>query len=190
MILCDRQIKTAVISGQIGITPFDPDLIQPASIDVRLGSMMRRMENDPQYCDQTIDLSLPLPENMTNLWEFKVAPIYPGEFMLAHTMEKFKIPSFLCARLEGKSSLGRLGLLVHATAGFFDPGFEGEATLELYNATQFTYLLHPGMRIGQMAFQKMDAVPSNLYGSAGNHYQGQSGPQPSRYQHKIMQGST
>lgn len=161
--LVDWQIEAAIKDGTIGLEPFDPDLIQPASIDVRLGEWFRS-EHDLVFKAPGGDC----PEVM-----------YAGQFLLAHTLETLRLPPDLAARVDGKSTIGRQGLAVHVTAGFVDPGFEGQLTLELVNHSQLKqFQLHPGMLIAQISFHTLDAVPRRPYGhpDLGSHYQGQTGP--------------
>lgn len=181
MILCDAEIAGAVAKGALGVTPFDDRLINPASIDVRLYHQFRRVDPD-QY--PIVD-----PAREQRHMTYTTAPntdqaflLQPREFVLACTFETISLPNNLCARLEGKSSLGRLGLLTHATAGYIDPGFHGQVTLELSNMMPIPLALYPGMRIAQLSFMVMSAPPVNPYGGslARSHYQGQAGPTPSR----------
>ncbi|WP_062345267.1 dCTP deaminase [Herbidospora yilanensis] len=181
MLLSDRDIKAEVDRGRVRLTPYDPDMIQPSSIDVRLDRMFRVFENhryphiDPS-CEQPDLTRLVEPE--------KDEPfiLHPGEFVLASTYEVIKLPDDIASRLEGKSSLGRLGLLTHSTAGFIDPGFEGHVTLELSNVATLPIKLWPGMKIGQLCLFRLSSPAEHPYGSAayGSRYQGQRGPTPSR----------
>ncbi|GLX95870.1 dCTP deaminase [Herbidospora sp. NEAU-GS84] len=181
MLLSDRDIKAEVDSGRVRLTPYDPAMIQPSSIDVRLDRMFRVFENhryphiDPS-CEQPDLTRLVEPE--------KDEPfiLHPGEFVLASTYEVIKLPDDIASRLEGKSSLGRLGLLTHSTAGFIDPGFEGHVTLELSNVATLPIKLWPGMKIGQLCLFRLSSPAEHPYGSAayGSRYQGQRGPTPSR----------
>lgn len=174
MILSDQDIAAAVKTGEIGIDPFDPDLIQPSSIDVRLGRGFRAMLPGDDRIDPTdlVDHTVPMDPNHFTL--------FPGNFVLAHTLETVSLPPHLAAKLEGKSSLGRLGLVLHATAGFIDPGFTGTITLELSLSSPRPLLLRPGMKIGQLCFFRMSSPAETPYGERGA-YQGQDGPTPSRY---------
>ena len=182
MLLSDRDIRAELASGRIGLDPHDPAMIQPSSIDVRLDRYFRLFDNHKYpYIDPSEDQ----PE-LTRLIE--VDPnepfvLHPGEFVLASTLEKFTIPPHLAGRLEGKSSLGRLGLLTHSTAGFIDPGFTGHITLELSNVANLPISLWPGMKVGQLALFRMTSPAEVPYGSGalGSKYQGQRGPTPSRY---------
>lgn len=177
MLLSDRDIDASVKNGRIVLDPMDPDLIQPASIDVRLDRYFRLFDNHRySVIDPAKDQS-----DLTRL--VAVAPddpfvLHPGEFVLGSTYEKVTLGDDIAARLEGKSSLGRLGLLTHSTAGFIDPGFSGHVTLELSNTATMPILLHPGMKIGQLCFFNLTSPAAHPYGSSelGSHYQGQRGP--------------
>ena len=181
MIFSDRSIKDAVADGRIVIDPFDEALVQPSSVDVRCDDTFRVFENhkyaliDPKAPQE--DLTLPVsgsPEQPFIL--------HPGEFVLGSTLEVVGLADDIVARLEGKSSLGRLGLLIHSTAGFIDPGFTGQVTLELSNVANLPIAIYPGMKIGQISFYQLSTPAEHPYGSpgAGSKYQGQSGPTPSR----------
>lgn len=181
VLLSDRDIRAEIEAGRIALTPFDPEFIQPASIDVRIDRFFRLFDNH-KYA--MIDPAEEQPE-LTRLID--VAPdqpymLHPGEFVLASTYETVQLPDDIAARLEGKSSLGRLGLLTHSTAGFIDPGFEGHITLELSNMATLPIALWPGMKIGQLCFFRLESAADNPYGSAGNlnRYRGQRGPTASR----------
>lgn len=181
MILSDRSIKEGVAAGRIVITPYDEGLVQPASIDIRLDGRFRVFRNYRYSC---IDPKA-LQEDLTELVE--VGPdepfiVHPGEFILGNTVERIKLGDDLVARLEGKSSLGRLGLIVHATAGYVDPGFEGNITLELSNVANLPIRLYPGMKVGQISFFAMSTPADRPYGhpDLGSKYKGQSAPTASR----------
>lgn len=181
MLLSDRDIRAELSSGRLGIDPFDPELVQPSSVDVRLDSLFRVFDNT-KYTH--IDPALRQDE-LTSLVE--PAPgepfvLHPGEFVLGSTLEICTLPGDLAGRLEGKSSLGRLGLLTHSTAGFIDPGFSGHITLELSNVANLPITLWPGMKIGQLCLLRLTSAAENPYGSSavGSKYQGQRGPTPSR----------
>ena len=181
MLLSDRDIRTAVDDGALAIEPFDPALIQPSSVDVRLDRFFR-VFNNSRYTH--IDPKQP-QEDLTTLVEVaddESFILHPGEFVLGATLEKFTIPTHLAARLEGKSSLGRLGLLTHSTAGFIDPGFSGHITLELSNTANLPIALYPNMKVGQLALFQMTSPAESPYGSdkLGSKYQGQRGPTPSK----------
>ena len=149
MVLSDRTIERLLDEGRIEIEPYDPALLQPSSVDVRV---------DPFI-------------------------LHPGEFVLGSTLERIRLPDDLVARLEGKSSLGRLGLLIHSTAGFIDPGWDGHVTLELSNVANLPITIYYGMKIGQLSFMQLSEPAQTPYGSGdlGSKYQGQQGPTPSRY---------
>ena len=181
MLLSDRDIKEQIASQRVGIEPFDPAMVQPSSVDVRLDRFFRVFENH-KYSE--IDPSVEQPE-LTR--ELEVSPdehfiLHPGEFVLASTYEVITLPDDIAGRLEGKSSLGRLGLLTHSTAGFIDPGFSGHITLELSNVANLPVKLFPGMKIGQLCLIKLSSPAEHPYGSAvyGSRYQGQRGPTPSK----------
>jgi dCTP deaminase len=181
-VLSDGTIRRLVEAGRIGIEPWDERLVQPASVDLRLGDSFRVFHN---HRVTAIDLREP-PTNLTE--EVAIGPdepfaIHPGEFALGRTLEHVRIPDDIVARIEGKSSLGRLGLIVHATAGFVDPGFEGTLTLEITNLTRVPIKLYPGLLIAQLSFMALDAPAEHPYGSAalGSHYQGQVAATESRY---------
>lgn len=181
MLLSDRDIRTQVDAGRVCLEPFDAQMIQPASVDVRLDRYFRLFDNH-KYA--MID---PATEQTDLTRVVEVEPeepymLHPGEFVLASTYEQITLPDDVAARLEGKSSLGRLGLLTHSTAGFIDPGFSGHITLELSNMATLPVALWPGMKVGQLCFFQLSSTSENPYGSAGNlnRYLGQRGPTPSR----------
>ncbi|WP_307737201.1 dCTP deaminase [uncultured Varibaculum sp.] len=181
MLLSDRDIAKLCASEEIEIDPYDPQMIQPASIDVRLDRYFRLFDNH-KY--SVIDPALP-QDDLTHLVDVgQSAPfvLHPGEFVLGSTLERVRLAENLAARLEGKSSLGRLGLLTHSTAGFIDPGFNGHVTLELSNTATMPILLYPGMKIGQLCFFQLSSSAEKPYGSKerGSRYQGQRGPTASR----------
>jgi dCTP deaminase len=181
MLLSDRDIKAEVETGQIALDPYQPEMIQPASIDVRLDRFFRVFENHRYpHIDPAEDQA-----ELTRLVEPKSDDpfiLHPGEFVLASTFEVITLGDAIAARLEGKSSLGRLGLLTHSTAGFIDPGFSGHVTLELSNVATLPIKLWPGMKIGQFCFFRLSSATEQPYGSTGygSRYQGQRGPTPSR----------
>lgn len=181
MLLSDRDIKAELDSGRIGLDPYLPEMIQPSSIDVRLDRYFRLFDNH-KYA--FIDPAENQPD-LTHLVEAKDDEpfiLHPGEFVLGATFERISLPDDLAARLEGKSSLGRLGLLTHSTAGFVDPGFDGHVTLELSNVATLPIKLWPGMKIGQLCFFRLTSAAEHPYGSAAysSRYQGQRGPTASR----------
>ena len=181
MLLSDRDIKAEIASGRVGIEPYLESMVQPSSIDVRLDRFFRVFENH-RY--PHIDPSVEQPD-LTRLIEpvgDEPFILHPGEFVLGSTYEVVSLPDDIAGRLEGKSSLGRLGLLTHSTAGFIDPGFSGHVTLELSNVATLPITLYPGMKIGQLCFFRMTSSAEHPYGSSvyGSRYQGQRGPTPSR----------
>ena len=181
MLLSDRDILAEIEAGRVGLDPFDPGMIQPSSIDVRLDKFFRVFDNHKYpHIDPAADQS-----DLTR--EIEVASgeefiLHPGEFVLGSTYELVTLPDDIAARLEGKSSLGRLGLLTHSTAGFIDPGFSGHVTLELANVATLPIKLYPGMKIGQVCYFRLSSAADNPYGSEkyGSRYQGQRGPTASR----------
>jgi dCTP deaminase len=181
VLLSDRDIAAEIDAKRVIIDPFDDSLVQPSSVDIRLDRFFRVFENH-KY--PHIDPSIEQPE-LTRLVEPEADEpfiLHPGEFALGSTYEIVTLPDDIAARLEGKSSLGRLGLLTHSTAGFIDPGFTGHLTLELSNVATLPIKLWPGMKIGQLCFFRLSSAALHPYGSAryGSRYQGQRGPTPSR----------
>ena len=181
MLLSDRDIIADVDAGRIRLDPWDPSMVQPSSVDVRLDRFFRLFDNH-KY--PSIDPAEDQPE-LTRLIEVPADEpfvLHPGEFVLGSTYEFMGLPDDLAARLEGKSSLGRLGLLTHSTAGFVDPGFTGHVTLELSNVATLPIKLWPGMKIGQLCFFRLSSPSAQPYGSGatGSRYQGQRGPTASR----------
>ena len=188
MILSDRTLREQLAAGRIVIDPLDESLIQPSSIDVRISNLFRVFRN---HTAGTIDVKHDQTA-MTELVEIPVDAdgngddpfmLHPGEFVLGSTFERVAVPDDLVGRVEGKSSLGRLGLLIHSTAGFIDAGFDGHITLELANVASLPITLYPGMKIGQVSFMQMTTPADHPYGQGahGSKYQGQRGPTPSRY---------
>jgi len=182
MILSDRAITRLIEAGRIEIDPFDASLMQPSSLDVRVDRLFRVFRNS-RY--PFIDVKQE-QDALTELVEIEGDEpfiLHPGEFVLGSTLERVKLPDDLVARLEGKSSLGRLGLLIHSTAGFIDPGWDGHVTLELSNVANLPITIYPEMKIGQLSFVQMSEPAAIPYGSGslGSKYQGQRGPTPSRY---------
>ncbi len=183
MVLSDRTIREEIEAGRIAFDPFDPDLIQPSSVDVRVDNRFRVFHNARR---PYIDVREPmddLTELVTIEREDQPFILHPGEFVLGQTLERVRLPDDLVARLEGKSSLGRLGLLIHSTAGFVDAGWEGNLTLELSNVANLPITIYRGMPIGQISFMRMDRAVEHPYGSdeAGSKYQGQDEPTASRF---------
>ena len=181
MLLSDRDLKAALASGRLGLAPYDEAMVQPSSIDVRLDRYFRVFANH-RYTH--IDPAV-AQDDLTELLEpdgDEPFILHPGEFVLGSTLEVISLADDLAARLEGKSSLGRLGLLTHSTAGFIDPGFSGHVTLELSNVANLPIKLYPGMKIGQICVLPLTSPSEHPYGSSvyGSRYQGQRGPTPSR----------
>ena len=181
VLLSDRDIRAEVDAGRVVLDPYDATMLQPSSVDVRIDRFFRLFDNH-KYA--VIDPSQEQPE-LTRLVEVEpdeAFVLHPGEFVLASTFEVVTLPDDVAARLEGKSSLGRLGLLTHSTAGFIDPGFSGHVTLELSNVATLPIKLWPGMKIGQLCFFRLSSAAEKPYGttSAGSRYQGQRGPTASR----------
>jgi dCTP deaminase len=192
VLLSDRDIKAEISAGRVKVEPFDGAMIQPSSVDVRLDRFFRVFENHKySVIDPSIEQSDLTREVAVNGDEEFI--LHPGEFVLASTYEVITLPDDIAGRLEGKSSLGRLGLLTHSTAGFIDPGFSGHITLELSNVANLPVRLFPGMKIGQLCLIKLTSPAENPYGSAlyGSRYQGQRGPTASKswlnfHQSKII----
>ena len=181
MILSDRSLREQLAAGHIVVEPFDDNCVQPSSIDVKIGNLFRVFRN---HTSGVIDVKL--DQDLTELItipEDGVFMLHPGEFVLGSTLERIAVADDLVARIDGKSSLGRLGLIIHSTAGFIDPGFDGHITLELTNIATLPITLYPGMKIGQVSFMAMTTAADKPYGSGahGSKYQGQRGPTPSRY---------
>ena len=180
MILSDKSIREAIESGRLGIDPFDPNLIQPSSYDVRLDHKFLVFRNTKRAF---IDVKQPADDLMEMLEVGQDEPMFlhPKEFVLGSTIERVRIPNDLVGRLEGRSSLGRLGVVIHSTAGFIDPSFEGHVTLEISNLANLPIALYPGMRIGQISFTQMTTPAERPYGPArGSKYSGQTVPTASR----------
>jgi dCTP deaminase len=182
MVLADRTIRRLLEEGRIGIDPYEEELLQPSSVDVRVDRLFRVFHN-ARY--PFIDVKQPM-EDLTELVEVEEDEpfiLHPNEFVLGSTLERVTLPYDLVARLEGKSSLGRLGLLIHSTAGFIDPGWDGHVTLELSNVANLPITIYFGMKIGQLSFVQLTEPAETPYGGGalGSKYQGQAGPTPSRY---------
>ena len=181
MLLSDRDIKSEIDKGRVVLEPYDLNMIQPSSVDVRLDRLFRTFENH-KYAH--IDPAENQPELTREVAVEGQEPfiLHPGEFVLGSTYEVITLPDDIAGRLEGKSSLGRLGLLTHSTAGFIDPGFSGHVTLELSNVATLPIKLWPGMKIGQLCLFRLESPAEHPYGSAvyGSRYQGQRGPTPSK----------
>src|ERR1700710_72102 len=182
MVLSDHSLHEQLAAGRIIIEPYDEQCVQPSSIDVKVSTLFRVFRN---HTAGIIDVKEDM-ENLTELVtvaEDGVFMLHPGEFVLGSTLERVVVPNDLVARIEGKSSLGRLGLLIHSPAGFIDPGFDGHITLELSNVASLPITIYPGMKIGQVSFLQMTTPADQPYGKGahGSKYQGQRGPTPSRY---------
>ncbi|MEV6489395.1 dCTP deaminase [Actinoplanes sp. NPDC051633] len=181
MLLSDRDLVSEIKSDNLALEPFAPELMQPSSIDVRLDRFFRVFNNhlythiDPSVQQDDLTAQVEMADG-------EAFVLHPGEFVLASTLEVITLGDQLAGRLEGKSSLGRLGLLTHSTAGFIDPGFSGHVTLELSNVANLPIKLWPGMKIGQLCIFRLSSPAEHPYGSAvyGSRYQGQRGPTPSR----------
>jgi dCTP deaminase len=182
MVLSDRTIRSEIEAGRIVFDPYDESMVQPSSVDVRVDRRFRVFHN-ARY--PFIDVRRPMDDltEAVEVAEDEPFILHPGEFVLGQTLERVRLPSDLVARLEGKSSLGRLGLLIHSTAGFVDAGFEGNLTLELSNVANLPITIYHGMPIGQISFMRMDGPVEAPYGSeeTGSKYQGQAEPTPSRF---------
>lgn len=182
VILSDRTIRAEIEAGRIGVDPYDPEMVQPSSIDVRLDHrfLVFRSHTRP-----VIDVRQDLTDLTEQVTATDTEPfiLHPGEFVLGATAEVVALPDDIVGRVEGKSSLGRLGLLIHTTAGFVDAGFQGQLTLEFSNVATLPITLYPGMKIGQISFLRMDGPAEHPYGSStlGSKYAGQLGPTPSQY---------
>ena len=182
MLLSDRDILTEIAAERVALNPWDPAMLQPSSIDVRLDRFFRVFENHRYpHIDPAEDQS-DLTREVVVEGAAEPFILHPGEFALGSTYEVVSLPDDIAARVEGKSSLGRLGLLTHATAGFIDPGFTGHVTLELANVATLPIKLWPGMKIGQLCFFRLSSAAEHPYGSEkyGSRYQGQRGPTPSK----------
>src|SRR6186997_1724101 len=181
-VLADRDIRTELESGRVRIDPYDPADLQPSSVDLHLDRSFRVFRNN-RYA--FIDPRMPQPDltELVKIEEDEPFILHPGEFVLGQTLEWVELPDDLVSRLEGKSSLGRLGLLIHSTAGYVDPGWKGNLTLELSNVANLPIALYRGMKIGQISFFKMSSAVERPYGSRelGSKYQGQSTPTASLY---------
>ena len=182
MILSDRSIREEISKGRIEIDPFDDECVQPSSVDLHVDRRFRTFHN-ARY--PYIDVKAEMPD-LTELVEVEEKVpfiLHPGEFVLGSTLERVRLPDDLVARLEGKSSLGRLGLLIHSTAGYVDPGWDGYLTLELSNVANLPITIYPGMKIGQISFFRLTTAADVPYGSVvrGSKYQGQRGPTASRF---------
>ncbi|MCC6381250.1 MAG: dCTP deaminase [Dehalococcoidia bacterium] len=181
-VLSDRSIRKELDAGTIGVDPLAEDALQPASVDLRLGRQFRVFRNSRiPYID--VKREYPDLTELVEIDDERPFVLHPGEFALAVTLERVRLPDFIVGRLEGKSSLGRLGLLIHSTAGYVDPGWDGALTLELSNVANLPITLYYGMKVSQISFLRLTEPAEHPYGShaAGSKYQGQEGPTPSRY---------
>lgn len=176
MVLSDHDIKIEIEKGRIVLDPFCAELIQPASIDVRLGNDFRVFRNSDHVAIDPEKHQPDLTEQIV-VADGDAFVLHPGQFVLGTTLERISVPDDVLGKLEGKSSLGRLGLMIHSTAGYIDPGWDGQITLELSNVANLPILLRPGMRIGQISFERMSSPVDVPYGAPGlgSHYQGQVG---------------
>jgi dCTP deaminase len=182
VVLSDRSIREEIEAGRLAFEPYEPSMVQPSSVDVRVDGKFRVFHN-ARY--PYIDVRKPMDDltELVDVGEGGKFILHPGEFVLGQTLERVRLPNDLVARLEGKSSLGRLGLLIHSTAGFVDAGWEGNLTLELSNVANLPITIYQGMPIGQISFMRMDRPVESPYGSreTGSKYQGQTEPTPSRF---------
>lgn len=188
-VLSDRDIRAEIESGRVRIDPYDPVDLQPSSVDLHLDDSFRVFRNNRYPYIDVRDLQPDLTE-LIHVGEDEAFILHPGEFVLGQTLEWVELPDDLVARLEGKSSLGRLGLLIHSTAGYVDPGWKGTLTLELSNVANLPITLYYGMRIGQISFFRMSSPVDRPYGSAGlgSKYQGQSEPTASAFDADVATG--
>jgi dCTP deaminase len=182
VVLSDRTIARAIAEGRIGIDPYEQALLQPSSVDVRVDRFFRVFRNHQHPFIDVKQAQEDLTEQV-EIEDERPFILHPGEFVLGSTLERISLADDLVARLEGKSSLGRLGLLIHSTAGFIDPGWDGHVTLELSNVANLPITIYYGMKIGQISFMQMTEPAEVPYGSSslGSKYKGQRGPTPSRY---------
>jgi dCTP deaminase len=191
VLLSDKDIRAELAAGRLQVEPLDTGLVQPSSIDIRLDRFFRVFVNtrythiDPAEQQDELTSLIETPDEEPFV-------LHPGEFVLGSTFESIGLPNDLAGRLEGKSSLGRLGLLTHSTAGFIDPGFSGHITLELSNVANLPITLWPGMKIGQLCLLRLSSAAADPYGlaAAGSHYQGQRGPTPSRAHQNFHRADT
>src|ERR1700751_4328350 len=190
MVLSDRTIRRLLDEGRIGIDPYDEALLQPSSVDVRVDRFFRVFHNARYPFSDGKEPQEDLTE-LVEVADDEPFILHPGEFVLGSTLERITLPDDLVSRLEGKSSLGRLGLLIHSTAGFIDPGWDGHVTLELSNVANLPITIYRGMKIGQLSFVQLTEAAEHPYGSDGlsSNYQAQRGPTPSRFWKKIEDGA-
>jgi dCTP deaminase len=189
MILSDRTIREEVGTGRIRIDPFDPTCVQPSSIDLHVDSQFRVFANS-RYPYIDVKKAMPDLTELVEVVEGEPFILHPGEFVLGSTLERVGLPDDMVARLEGKSSLGRLGLLIHSTAGYVDPGWDGYLTLELSNVANLPITIYAGMKIGQISFFRLSTAADRPYGSKDTRskYQGQRGPTASRFFEEFSKG--
>jgi dCTP deaminase len=189
MILSDRTIREEVGAGRIRIEPFDPACVQPSSVDLHVDSQFRVFANS-RYPYIDVKKAMPDLTELVEVVEGEPFILHPGEFVLGSTLERVGLPDDLVARLEGKSSLGRLGLLIHSTAGYVDPGWDGYLTLELSNVANLPITIYPEMKIGQISFFRLSTPAEVPYGATGtkSKYQGQRGPTASRFFEEFGEG--
>jgi dCTP deaminase len=191
MVLSDRTIKEEIAKGRIIIEPLDSDCIQPASVDLHLDKklLVFKPQQHPAYID--VRRSLDHLNELVELDEDEAFFLNPGEFVLVSTLESISLPDDVVGRLEGKSSLGRIGLLIHSTAGYVDPGWQGNLTIELSNVAKLPITLYYKMKIGQISFLRLTSPVDRLYGAAelGSKYQGQTEPTASKYYEDIVKGT-
>jgi dCTP deaminase len=182
VVLSDRTIRRLLEEGRIGIDPYDASLLQPSSVDVRVDRYFRVFRNS-RYPFIDVKTNQEDLTEVVEVTEDEAFILHPGEFVLGSTLERITLPEDVVGRLDGKSSLGRLGLLIHSTAGFIDPGWDGHVTLELSNVANLPITIYAGMKIGQLSFVQLTEAAERPYGSEGigSKYQGQRGPTPSRY---------
>jgi dCTP deaminase len=182
VVLSDATIARCLAEGRIEIDPYDASLLQPSSVDVRVDRFFRVFHNN-RYPYNDVKVEQAELTELVEIDEERPFILHPGEFVLGSTLERVRLPDDLVARLDGKSSLGRLGLLIHSTAGFIDPGWDGHVTLELSNVANLPITIYHEMKIGQISFMQLTEATSTPYGTGtlGSKYQGQRGPTPSRY---------
>jgi dCTP deaminase len=191
MVLSDRTIARLLAEGRIEIDPYDEELLQPSSVDVRVDRFFRVFHNNRYPFIDVREEQEDLTE-LVEITEDRAFILHPGEFVLGSTLERIRLPDDLVARLDGKSSLGRLGLLIHSTAGFVDPGWNGHVTLELSNVANLPVTIYPGMKIGQISFVQLSEAAETPYGSGalGSKYQDQRGPTASKYWQNFQREPT
>jgi dCTP deaminase len=191
MVLSDRTIARLLAEGRIEIDPYEDELLQPSSVDVRVDRYFRVFHNNRYPFIDVREEQEDLTE-LVEITEDRAFILHPGEFVLGSTLERIRLPDDLVARLDGKSSLGRLGLLIHSTAGFVDPGWNGHVTLELSNVANLPVTIYPGMKIGQISFVQLSEAAAAPYGSSelGSKYQDQRGPTASKYWQNFQREPT